>query len=57
MDSQDTENLNYASGNSGEEPDGPPWKPTRAGTGTIVVLLAVCGFFCFLFLMFILRVF
>jgi len=57
MDLPEPENLDYASGNTGEEPDGPPWKPTRAGPRTILVLFAVCGFFCFLFLMFILRVF
>lgn len=49
--------LDYSSGGAGEEPDGVPWKPTRAGPKTIAVLIAVCAVFVFLFMMFILRVF
>ena len=57
MDQPDSEKLDYASRSTSDDFDGPPWKPTRAGRGTVLVLLAVCGFFCFIFLMFILRVF
>ena len=57
MDQPDSEKLHYSSRSAGEEAHDQPHKPTRAGSGTIIVLLAVCGFFCFIFLMFILRVF
>jgi hypothetical protein len=57
MDHRDSQQINYSSGDGDGESDGPPWKPTRAGRGTIVVLLAVCGVFGLIFLMFILRVF
>lgn len=57
MDGRNLENLNYPSGGSDGEPDGPPWKPTRAGPKTIAVLMIVSAIFITIFMMFILHVF
>jgi hypothetical protein len=60
MNGTEPDKLNYASDHRDEEgnaPDGPPWKPTRAGPGFILVLAAVCAVLLTLFMMFILRIF